>query len=101
MKKISITLMLLLCIGLSAQAQSYFKNGNKNGEGLFCRGLVSDEVYYGAYTNYNGHLFYKGLPGIPGGHGEDEDQPAPLGSGALMLLGFGAAYALVKKRKDQ
>ncbi len=37
-------------------------------------------------------------PGLPG-HGESDDQPAPLGGGALLLIGFGAAYAMSKKNK--
>lgn len=36
---------------------------------------------------------------LPGGHGLTNDTTAPLGSGALLLIGFGAAYALKKKRK--
>ena len=39
-----------------------------------------------------------GFPGLPP-HGEDGNQPAPIGSGAAMLIGFGAAYALAKKNK--
>ena len=38
------------------------------------------------------------VPGLPG-HGEYGDQPAPIGSGTAMLIGFGAAYALSKKNK--
>ena len=33
-------------------------------------------------------------------HGLDADVNAPLGSGVLLLVGFGAAYAL-KKRKEE
>ncbi len=38
-------------------------------------------------------------PGLPG-HKLPDDQNAPLGSGALLLIGFGAAYAMSKKKKD-
>ena len=37
-------------------------------------------------------------PNLPG-HGETDDQNAPIGSGALLLIGFGAAYAMTKKSK--
>ena len=36
---------------------------------------------------------------LPSAHGNDSDVTAPLGSGALLLIGFGAAYALKKKSK--
>ena len=39
-----------------------------------------------------------GFPGLPG-HGESDDQDAPLTGGALLLIGFGAAYALKKSKK--
>ena len=33
-------------------------------------------------------------------HGQTTNQPAPLGGGALLLIGFGAAYAAAKRRKE-
>ncbi|MBQ3709406.1 MAG: LPXTG cell wall anchor domain-containing protein [Bacteroidales bacterium] len=38
---------------------------------------------------------------LSGTHGETNDQGAPLGSGALLLIGFGAAYFVGKKRKEE
>ena len=51
-----------------------------------------------------GDAFNKGDgdPNMPGEHGQNGNQdgdPAPLGGGALLLIGFGAAYALSKKNK--
>lgn len=93
--------MLIFGIALSMQAQySNKKDSYNSGGGLFSRSLVSDETYYGAYRDYNLLLFNRGLPNIPGGHGDEDDQPAPIGSGAVLLLGFGAAYAMAKKRKE-
>ena len=46
----------------------------------------------------------KGTFSIPvPGQGSGNDQFMPLGSGALLLVGFGAAYALLrgKKRKEE
>lgn len=44
-----------------------------------------------------------GDPNMPGGHGLDDNQDGdpttPLAGGALLLIGFGAAYALSKKNK--
>ena len=75
MKKLVLTLAIVLGLGMASFAQN----------GLFNRG--GDE----GYTK-------DGMPGLPG-HSETGNQSAPLGSGALMLIGFGAAYAMTKKRK--
>lgn len=40
-----------------------------------------------------------GFPGVPD-HNQPDDQDAPLGGGALLLIGFGAAYAMSKKNKN-
>ena len=39
------------------------------------------------------------MPGIPD-HDQPGNQDAPLAGGALLLIGFGAAYAMSKKNKD-
>ena len=36
---------------------------------------------------------------LPQYHGMDTDSEAPLSGGALLLIGFGAAYALKKREK--
>ena len=95
MKKLVLTIAVVLGMTLGASAQ-YFANNDaqpNQGGGLFGRGMVSDEIYYGA-GGYNG-----GLPLLPF-HNQEGDQDAPLGSGALLLIGFGAAYAASKRRKD-
>ena len=86
MKKTIITLALvLMSIGTFAQG------------GLFQYGAVSDKDYYGAgYRTGEGLLEFN----LPNGHGNTNDTAAvPLGSGALLLVGFGAAYAVNKRRK--
>ena len=40
------------------------------------------------------------LLNLPGSHGETEDQGAPLGSGVLLLISFGATYALRKQKRE-
>jgi len=37
-------------------------------------------------------------PGLPG-HGQSGNQSAPIGAGTVLLIGFGAAYAMYKKNK--
>ena len=88
MKKTIITLAIIFGLGLGVYAQG----------GLFGYGAVSDEEYYGYGPNDRSTT--GGMPLLPG-HGETENAPAaPLGGGALLLIGFGAAYALKKKREE-
>ena len=91
MKKIALTLAIILGFGLTSFAAF-------NGGGLFQRG-VSDEEYYGAgyYSQYReGGL----MPSIPN-HGESENQDAPIGTGIALLTAFGAAYLVGKKHKEE
>lgn len=87
MKKTLLTIAIVFTMTFSASAQG----------GLFGYGTVSDEDYYGAgYRTGEGLLEFN----LPNGHGNTNDTAAvPLGSGALLLVGFGAAYAVNKRRK--
>lgn len=86
MKKTLLTIAIVLGISLCSFAQG----------GLFGYGTVSDEQYYNAGTRDP----QTGLI-LPQSHGADTDQTGvPVGSGALLLIGFGAAYAL-KQRKNK
>ena len=87
MKKLALTFAFLIGMSLGASAQD---------NGLFGMGPNSYSENY--YFNYNNRTVGDGLLGLPSAHGDATDQPAPLGGGALLLIGFGAAYAL-KKRK--
>ena len=78
MKKLVLTIAIVLGMGFAASAQ-----------GLFDRGPETD------YFNRDGGLLTPGLPD----HNQGTNQPAPLGGGALLLIGFGAAYAMTKKKK--
>jgi len=106
MKKLALTIAIVLGIGLWSYAQ--------NGGGFFGYGAVAEEeeetvtgsawysldqeedVDMGLFTNLRTTYNKPNLPD----HGQDENQDAPLGSGALLLIGFGAAYALKKRKKD-
>lgn len=76
MKKVVLTIAIVLGLGMASFAQ-----------GLFNRG-VADE---------NGTKDFA-LPSLPA-HEQTTNQNAPLGSGALLLIGLGAAYAMTKKSK--
>ena len=70
---------------------AYVPNG-----GVFGYGSVSNDVLFGV-ESLRGSIM-EGVPGIPG-HGQGGNQNAPLGSGLLLLAGFGAAYALRKRER--
>ncbi len=94
MKKTLLTFAIVLGISMSSFAQG----------GLFQYGEVSDQdYYYGSawYALDQNNEFQRNsllLPGLPF-HGETDNMDAPLGGGALLLIGFGAAYALKKRSK--
>ena len=83
MKKTIIFFAIFLSITLGASAQN---------RGLFDRG--PERQSYGDYYNREGE---GSLLGLPTSHGDTNDQNAPLGSGALLLIGFGTAYAWKNK----
>ena len=87
MKKTILTIAIIFGIMFCASAQ----NG-----GLFGKG-PNREQSFDAYDRATG----EGLLNLPSTHGETTDVNAPLGGGALLLIGFGAAYALGRKRKEE
>ena len=90
MKKLVLTIAVVLGMTLGASAQFFGDNGQPNqGGGLFGRG---DTPHYEGEGG-------SGTPLLPL-HGQTGNQDAPLGSGALLLIGFGAAYAASKRRKE-
>ena len=90
MKKLVLTIAVVLGMTIGASAQYFGENGQSNGGGLFGYGATRDA------DNDDG----VSAPLLPG-HGLNTNQNAetPLGSGALLLIGFGAAYALSKRSK--
>ena len=90
MKKLVLTIAVVLGMTLGASAQFFGDNGQPNqGGGLFGRGDTPQ------YEDEGGHS----TPLLPL-HGQTNNQDAPLGSGALLFIGFGAAYAASKRRKE-
>lgn len=90
MKKLLLTAMITLMLGLCANAYP------SQGGGLFQRGMVSDEEYYGSGHRTNDPLF----PALPA-HGQNTNQDAPIGSGIILLAGLGAAYAIRKRQTKE
>jgi hypothetical protein len=86
MKKTLLTIAIVLGMTLGAVAQ-------KQGGGLFGMGAQRMDNQYMDNRDTPGALIQ-----LPGEHGSTEDQ-SPLGTGALLLIGFGAAYALKKRKK--
>ena len=84
MKKLALTIAIVLGMGIAAFAQE--------GGGLFGMGGTREAATREGESNSS-------LLNLPGSHGETNDQSAPLGSGALLLIGFGAAYALKNRKK--
>ena len=86
MKKLSITIAIILGMSITAFAAP-------DGGGLFQRGMVPDEEYFGSRINERPIMPY---------HELNTNQPAstPLGSGIAVLLGLGAAYLVGKKSKE-
>ena len=92
MKRVVITIAIVLTLGLGAKAQS------------------SDGFFSTTYSEYSEKRDLYGeisavAPALPRfdvltGDGEIDDQTAvPVGSGLLLLVGMGAAYAMRKRRK--
>ena len=88
MKKIVLSIAILLGIAANSSAQVAMTDGN----GIF---NISGE-------NQNNRRSSE-TPSFPNEHlltGNQEGAFSPLGGGALLLIGFGAAYAMSKKRKQ-
>ena len=85
MKKTLLTIAIVLGMTLGAVAQ-------KQGGGLFGKGAQRPTEYDEFAVYRDGGLL------LPSDHGLETDQ-TPLGTGALLLIGFGAAYALKKRKK--
>jgi len=86
MKKVLVTLTIVVALGFAANAQYY--NG-------------SNDNFFNKWDDVSNGLDKPGdvLPGVPGGHGGSGDVPVPLGTGLFILTALGAGYATLRKRK--
>ena len=97
MKKLIITLAIVLGLGLTTFAQDKTFGGG----GLFQRG---DTPHYDFYADWADLGWTRdggiGLFNLPGQHGLGTDAPAPLGTGIAILAALGGAYLVAKRRKE-
>ena len=85
MKKLALTIAIVLGLGMASYAQG----------GLFQRGETPENTM--GNREGEGGLVTPGLPG----HGATTNQDAPVGSGIAVLLGLGGAYLVGKKRREE
>ncbi len=84
MKKLALTIAIVLGLSMTTFA---------DGGGLFQRGNTPENSQEGTSLRGDG-------PGLPG-HGSQTDEPAPLGSGIVLLTALGAAYGIAKKHREE
>lgn len=86
MKKLAIIIALVLGMNTLTFAQG----------GLFKRGDEPDQ-------QLNGGREGSEMPLLPTQHnqGGNHDADAPLGSGTIVLLGLGAGYAVVRRKRSE
>ena len=93
MKKLTITLTVILGLSMTTFAQGsmfHRENSGDNGNAVY-----QDRSYFskaGGDTPLT--------PGLPI-HGQTSSQDAPLGSGIVLLTALGAAYLVGKKRREE
>ena len=94
MKKTLLTIAILFGLGMTSFA----------GGGLFQRDINAEYGKSGfVYYDVKGDIFLRQetpAPLLPG-HGEFEDQAAPLGSGIALFMSLGAAYLVGKKHREE
>ena len=96
MKKIVLTAAIILGFTMGSYAQ--YSDARS---GLFGYGSVDEKMMRDGGTFslcLPGHNFTTNWNG--GSQGHDDELIVPLGSGALLLVGFGAAYALSKSKTN-
>lgn len=88
MKKILLSVAMVLAMGFSAYAQrggdGFFNDWNDVGNGL------------DKFDDFDNGLRGPGTPGHGGG-----DTPAPLGSGLVILGALGAGYAVARRKREE
>ena len=86
MKKLALTIAIVLGLSMTTFA---------DGGGLFQRGANVETT-----ETTSGREGVFSSPKLPA-HGMNDNQAAPLGSGAAILLGLGAAYLVGKRRREE
>ena len=94
MKKLILTSAIILGISLTT-----FADGGLFNRGYNAQNGSSGYSYFGAKTE-DDNASSPVMPLLPQ-HGQNTNQPAPLGSGIAVLMGLGAAYLVGKKRNEK
>ena len=94
MKKLVLTAAILMGFVMGSYAQNNLFEGNQSKGGLFYRGDFSEN-----YTKNDETNLFLPTHNINGNADAEQEPEAPLGGGALLLIGFGAAYAMSKRNK--
>ncbi|MBQ8760887.1 MAG: hypothetical protein IJZ06_05645 [Bacteroidales bacterium] len=91
MKKLLVTLSIVATLGFSANAQ--FQSNTQN-DGFFSYSTPS-----GQYRDGTSSGNFPVLP-MTGVYGDQAGNPAPVGSGLVLLAGMGLAYAMRRKNNN-
>ena len=94
MKKLALTIAILLGITMTT-----FADGGLFNRGYNAENGASGYNYFGAKAEGDN----AGSPAMPllPQHGQDTNQPAPLGSGIALLAALGGAYLVGKRRREE
>lgn len=89
---------IALSLGLAAMLLPANNLAAQDG-GLFCRGASADNETSNTrgLMNINLNTEY----GITNGNFGEDEEPAPLGSGLVLLIGAGLGYVALKKKEDE
>ncbi|MDO5342518.1 MAG: hypothetical protein Q4F69_08715 [Bacteroidia bacterium] len=79
-KRIFLTVAMMAMVSLQASAQR--------------------DGFFNEWKDFDNREIMDGdMPNLPGVHGADYDQDAPLGTGIMVLTALGAGYVVAKRRK--
>lgn len=92
MKKLILSIAIVLGLSMTTFAGP--------GDGGLFGGGYSNQESIGLLGSREGEPTEIATPGLPKQHNMQGNQDAPLGSGVIMLLGLGAAYAFTKKKEE-
>ena len=95
MKKLTLTIAIILGMTMTT-----FADGGMFQRGYNAKNGFSGYTYFGATEFGDRTTDPLIMPSLPA-HGENTNQPAPVGSGIAVLMGLGAAYMVAKKRREE